>query len=42
VLGLGPEVTVVAPPELVAVVGGEARAALDAYASVQATDVPVG
>ncbi|GIJ54983.1 protein pafC [Virgisporangium aurantiacum] len=33
VLGLGPEVAVVAPPELVAVVGGEARAALDAYAA---------
>jgi proteasome accessory factor C len=37
VLGLGPEVAVVAPPELVAVVGGEARAALDAYASVDAS-----
>ena len=33
VLGLGPHVTVVSPPELVAVVGGEARAALDAYAT---------
>jgi proteasome accessory factor C len=31
VLGLGPDVTVVAPAELAAVVGGEARAALDAY-----------
>src|SRR5688572_11609029 len=31
VLGLGPDVTVVAPVDLVAVVGGEARAALDAY-----------
>jgi proteasome accessory factor C len=31
VLGLGPDVTVVSPPELVAVVGGEARAALEAY-----------
>jgi proteasome accessory factor C len=49
VLGLGPEVAVVAPPELVAVVGGEARAALDAYATAQpagdaaipATDAPV-
>ena len=33
VLGLGPDVTVVAPAELVAVVGGEARAAMDAYAA---------
>lgn len=33
VLGLGPHVTVVSPPELVVVVGGEARAALDAYAT---------
>jgi proteasome accessory factor C len=31
VLGLGPEVTVVGPPELAAAVGGEARAALSAY-----------
>jgi len=30
-LGLGPEVTVVGPPELAAAVGGEARAALSAY-----------
>ncbi len=41
VLGLGPEVTVVAPPELVAVVGGEARAALDAYAAIPAAESPV-
>jgi len=33
VLGLGPEVTAVAPAELVASVDAEARAALDAYAS---------
>jgi len=33
VLGLGGHVTVVSPPELVAVVGGEARAALDGYAT---------
>jgi proteasome accessory factor C len=38
VLGLGPEVAVVAPPELVAVVGGEARAALDAYAADNAAN----
>ena len=30
-LGLGPEVTVIGPAELVAAVGGEARAALSAY-----------
>jgi proteasome accessory factor C len=35
VLGLGAEVSVVAPAELVAMVGGEARAALDAYAAAQ-------
>jgi proteasome accessory factor C len=33
VLGLGPEVTVVGPPDLVTAVGAEARAALDAYAA---------
>jgi proteasome accessory factor C len=37
VLGLGPNVTVVAPAELTAVVGGEARAALDAYVAARAT-----
>ena len=34
VLGLGPEVTVVAPPELVAAVSDEARAALARYATL--------
>lgn len=33
VLGLGAHATVVSPPELVALVGGEARAALDGYAT---------
>jgi proteasome accessory factor C len=36
VLGLGPHVTVVSPAELAAVVGGEARAALDGYAALEA------
>jgi len=40
VLGLGPDVTVVAPAELVAVVGGEARAALEGYAEVQPAAAP--
>jgi proteasome accessory factor C len=35
VLGLGPQVTVVGPPELVAAVAGEAQAALDAYGARQ-------
>jgi proteasome accessory factor C len=38
VLGLGPEVSVVGPPELVAAVGGEARAALAAYESEESDE----
>jgi proteasome accessory factor C len=40
VLGLGPNVTVVAPPDLVAAVGAEARAALDAYERSDAPSIP--
>jgi proteasome accessory factor C len=38
VLGLGPEVSVVGPPELAAAVGTEARAALAAYEAADAVD----
>ena len=40
VLGLGSEVTVVSPPELVEAVRSEARAALDAYGAVLGADGP--
>jgi len=40
VLGLGSEVTVVSPPELVEAVRTEARAALDAYGVVLGADGP--
>ncbi|SDY97198.1 proteasome accessory factor C [Micromonospora pattaloongensis] len=43
VLGLGPDVTVISPPELVEAVRAEAAAALDAYAVPQpATPEPTG
>jgi proteasome accessory factor C len=41
VLGLGPEVSVVSPPELVDAVRNEARAALDAYGVVVGADGPI-